>query len=668
MKLSCPTDILDIGNPPEWLDTNGRGGYASCPIHNQPTRKYHAFLTADLPAPASGKHVLLTTLEPVLSPMGGPEFPLWRLPRAETPALPRPQTLRDFSLETGPVWTFAGDDWTLECRLLLLAGRNAGVLRFLLHGNPAGARLRLSPWLAWRRNHALAQQNEFLDPNATPMPNGLEFHPYAGMPPLLLTLDYTPFHWVPAPRWQRVHYSEEERRGYPADEDLFCPGALVCPLEAGRPLTLAFGAEPVESPRQAFEQEQRRRTQQSRTRREFTRKYARDSADEELLYWLDRAADQFLVVNPEGLHTVPAGYHWFDDWGRDTLIALPGLCFVRGKLDTGRAVLETFLDREKNGLLPNYIGAGDPAYNSVDAALWLFWCLRRFLDAGGNLEWIADKAWPVMKRILAGLASGAAGLTRLEQNGLLSAGTPETQLTWMDAVVDGRPVTPRWGAPIEINALWRHALVFSCECAARFGDAAWRCPVPPELTAETLRSAYTLPDRPWLADRLDEQGPDPTFRPNQVIALALPTSPFPPDTARRALHAVRETLLTPRGLRTLAPDAPEYRGRYEGDCRSRDSAYHQGTAWPWLLGHFGEAWIRFFGRNPENSRFLLEHWRGWASHLREAGIGTVSEVFDGDPPQRPGGCIAQAWSVAELLRLGLLLLDPTARAARSCES
>jgi predicted glycogen debranching enzyme len=264
-----------------------------------------------------------------------------------------------------------------------------------------------------------------------------------------------------------------------------------------------------------------------------------------------------------------------------------------------------------------------------------------------------------MKRILAALADGTAGnRVFLDSEGLLHSGTPDTQLTWMDALVDGRPVTPRWGYAVEICALWYNAVCFAAELAHALGDTSFTPPQHPEPIAAAFRRRFWLPAAGYLADVVNDAGVDEAVRPNQVFACSLPYSPLTAEMQRAVVDRVQDELLTPMGLRTLSPRDPRYRGRYSGDPATRDQAYHQGTVWPWLLGHFGEAYLRTCSDRRAACAFLKSSLRVWRDHLLEAGLGSVSEVFDGDPPHRPGGCVAQAWSVAELIRLYCLLGDP----------
>ncbi|NOY81622.1 MAG: glycogen debranching protein [Kiritimatiellaeota bacterium] len=641
----------------EWLDVNGTGGYASGTVLGPPTRKYHGLLVANLPAPAAGRHVLVTVLEETVE-LGGVNSSLsaveFESSSGSAPVLPE-----HFAAFPVPTWTYRLPGVRVERSVLMLHRRDTVLIRYRFDAaGTALGRLVLGPLLAFRRNHDLARRNPYLNDHAELRADGFCLEPYTGMPPLHFQIaGPRSAQFAPGPEWrQGVFYRVEQERGYPAREDLFRPGVLTVEFGAGDTILAVLSTEPVDDPAAELAEELERRRARHAAARETALRYARNEAEEVLGTALCLSAQTFLVRVPPDRPTVPAGYHWFEDWGRDTLISLPGLVFVSGRLRAGLEVMQTFVDHEKDGRIPNYIGPdGDGAYNSVDAPLWLFWTLQQYLLYGGELRELR-RFMPVLKRLLERLAAGSTGDgVYLDRSGLLHSGTPETQLTWMDAVVDGRPVTPRCGFAVEICALWYNALRFACDLAAALGESDYTPPVAPARVAVAFRERFRLPDRAYLADVVGEERQDGSLRPNQILAVSLPHSPLDAREGRGVVDAVRGALLTPRGLRTLAPDAPAYRGRYGGPVRERDFAYHQGTVWPWLLGHFGEAFLKTYGWRHEARQNLRDHLNGWLPHLFEAGVGSVSEVFDGDPPHRPDGCISQAWSVAELIRLFSLI-------------
>jgi len=641
----------------EWLDCDGCGGYASSTILNVPTRRYHGLLVSNLPEPASGRHVLVAgAVEEVaasgrVSCIGGVLF------RDAAPAVLPPAT---FSPDPAPTWGWHVHGVTLRKRILLLPGRNAVVIEYQRqNAGTAPVQIRFTPLLAYRRNHALSTANSFLRSTPEPCRSGVCLKPYDRMPPL--TIAGSEWSFQAGPQWMHgVFYREEARRGYPAEEDLFAPGTFTAdlPVRGSLRLVLHAGTAPLPSAAE-IARELTARRDRARTARSRAAAIPGNARAVRFRSRLALAAEQFLIRTPDGRPTVQAGYHWFEDWGRDTFIALPGLTFARGELNRGWEILCTYLRFERDGLLPNFIGppGSTPSYNSVDAALWCFWTVQQYLAWGGDPERVVQNAWATLVRILHSLAVGAPGPDfgiRMESCGLLRAGAPDTQLTWMDAAIRERPVTPRWGLAVEVCALWYNALSFVQKFARRIGDPV-RLPADPDQVRRAFIETFVLPGGRGLADVVNEAGADASVRPNQIFACSLPESPLPRAVARNVIATVRRELWTPRGLRTLAPHEPAYRGRYEGGPEVRDSAYHQGTAWPWLCGAFWEARLRWSSWAPPAVRAVRSEILGWAGHLREAGLGTVSEVFDGDAPQRPGGCIAQAWSVAELLRLAILL-------------
>ena len=386
---------------------------------------------------------------------------------------------------------------------------------------------------------------------------------------------------------------------------------------------------------------------------ERTRLRALAGGSEGLLGDLRRAAAAFVVKRGESGRSVIAGYHWFADWGRDTMIALPGLCLSEGRHDVARTILAEFARYVDGGMIPNRFpdGGEPPEYNAVDASLWIVVTVHRVVEATGDREFARQRLKDTVAPILDGYRAGTRHGIRMTPDGLITQGEPGVQLTWMDAKVGDWVVTPRRGYAVEIQALWYNALLIGADLARDAGEI----PRATEWTslAGTVRDSFLRTfwsdSAGYLADVVAGGTRDLSLRPNQLYAIGLPHALLSRDKALRVLDAVKRHLLTPVGLRTLAPSDPHYQGRYDGGVRTRDAAYHQGTAWPFLMGIYFDAAIRLHG---EEGKTAAREWlAAFAPHLKEAGLGTISEVFDGDPPHRPGGAIAQAWSVAELLRI-----------------
>ena len=643
----------------EWLETNGLGGYASGTLLTSHTRRYHGLLVANLPAPLNGRHVLLSKFEESVLIAGRETF-LTQHQFAGGLFPPNVAPLSRFQVLECPTWTYDIGGVQLQRSLMLLPGRNAILVSYSCLHAAEPVRLRLKPFLAFRRNHLLMRENSCVNPEVQPIAHGCRMEPYAGMPPFFL-------HWSAAAKpalgalglWYRgFEYPEEARRGYDFREDLFAPCVLELSLLPGRELFVAASTEDLMHLDLLWRRETRRRQQAHQRNLDHCRKLTRFPEEAGFVAQLMAAADQFRIITPAGRPALLAGYHWFEDWGRDTMISLPGIAFCTGRHTDGLAIIDAFLHRETDGFLPNFFNPdGTAAYNSVDASLWFFWTLQQFLRAGGALDRLREKHWPAMQRILAAYSAGCdTPLLRMNADGLLYAGSPDTQLTWMDAHVDGKPVTPRWGYAVEINALWFNAVAFAVELARALGDTSFRPPAPPDKLAAAFQRLFWLEREQYLADVIhDGDGVDTALRPNQIFAVSLPHTPLLPAQQRAVVDQVQRHLLTPCGLRTLAPTDPHYRSHYGGTVQQRDFAYHQGTVWPWLLGAFCEAYLRTHS-DQGAAIAQVRHWlRPWQEQVTEAGLGTVSEIYDADPPHAPNGCISQAWSVAEIIRSYVLL-------------
>jgi predicted glycogen debranching enzyme len=447
------------------------------------------------------------------------------------------------------------------------------------------------------------------------------------------------------PEWYYdFEYGVERSRGLDFREDLFSYGVFRIPLKSGDRLGVVISTEDP-ARRDAFElfdRETRRRDALLLT----------TATQDELSRVLALAADQFLVRRGEDLRAIIAGYPWFSDWGRDTMIAFPGICLVTGRFDEGKRILRAYARCVSRGMLPNRFpdSGEDPEYNTADATLWFFVAIHKYLQYTGDETFVRDEMLPVLRGILAQHDRGTRYNIHVDEDGLLYAGEPGVQLTWMDAKVGDWVVTPRQGKAVEINALWCNALAIFAQLAERFGESAEgkRFADRTRRAGKKFREIFWKEEGGHLYDVIDGDRRDASIRPNQVFALSLPFPLLTGTKAKRVLKSIEERLYTPVGLRSLAPDDPKYRPRYGGDPADRDGAYHQGTAWGWLLGPFATAVARFGGTGAR--RKAANVIAGVVPHLREGGVGTISEIFDAEEPHAPRGCIAQAWSVAEVLR------------------
>jgi len=625
----------------EWLHTDGLGGYASSTVVGLNTRRYHGLLVS-ASHPPGGRMVLLSKLDETLSVAG-------RRYELGTNAYPGAVYPRGFewacSFELDPLPTLA---WELEggtlsrtiCRIHD-EPMTAVAYRYEGAGAPV---LELRVLLAYRDHHALQRENAAVRPAAEREGTDFVLRPYEGAPALRLRLPGAS--WAADGLWYRAfEYERERERGLDFKEDLFSPGVLRVDLLPGKAVHLLVSAGTLLP---ALDGERLMAAERRRLR-------ICGGGGEGALPDLRRAADAFIVRRGALGRTVIAGYHWFEDWGRDTMIALPGLCLTTGRQEDARAVLAEYAQHIEGGMIPNrFPDAGQPPeYNSVDAALWMVVAVGRYLEATGDSEFVSTQMAEAVAAIVEGYRAGTLHGIRVGADGLVTQGEEGIQLTWMDARVGREVVTPRRGQPVEVQALWYNALQIGAEVARGAGKMtrAREWAALAGRARESFLRAFWSEERGYLADVVAPGGADYSLRPNQLYALGLPHGLLPRDRAVRVLDAVRRHLLTPVGLRTLSPEHPAYRGRYAGGPAERDAAYHQGTVWPYLAGAYFDAAIRVHG---EAGKAEAREWLdAFAVHLDDAGLGTVSEVFDGDAPHTAGGTIAQAWSVGEILRVAV---------------
>jgi len=633
---------LDAALSREWLDTNGLGGFASGTVNGCNTRRYHGLLVAATKPPV-GRFVLLSKLEETLIIDGR----RYELGTNHYPGVVHPQGfhyLKQFRLDPFPTFTFRVDATEIEKTVFMVEGENTTVIQYRVKGEGARVQLEIRPLIAFRDYHSLTHENGALDGRIEQQPRQISVTPYGGLPALYLANNADDIESTG--NWYRnFEYEVERERGLDFTEDLFNPCVLRFALNSKPNAAIVVSTEPhdvhaVEKYRQ----------------REISRRkdnVLRSPVGDDFVTSLAAAADQYIVSRGEQ-KSVIAGYHWFSDWGRDTMIALPGLTLPTRRYDVARSILRTFAQHVDQGMLPNrFPDAGEtPEYNTVDATLWFFEAVRAYLAYTGDLAFVRDELYSVLNDIIAWHARGTRFGIKLDSAGLLNSGEPGVQLTWMDAKVGEWVVTPRRGKPVEIQALWYNAVCIMEDIAGRLGDepARKRYNSMVALTKWSFNRLLWNEKGGYLYDVVNGGPPDASIRPNQIFAVSLPHSMLSPERAKRVVTIMEQHLLTPYGLRSLAPGDPQYRGRYTGDGDSRDGAYHQGTVWPWLMGPFITAYIKV-NTGSESARRQAEAWLApLKDHLTDAGLGHISEIFEGDAPHRPVGCIAQAWSVAELLR------------------
>jgi predicted glycogen debranching enzyme len=670
---SPATGTADLLLGREWLVTNGVGGYSSGSLPGACTRRYHGLLVAALPAPL-GRTVMLGQLAESLRLPDGREVRLTGEEHRGPTAHP-PQADGDFHLEMGlPVWRYRVGERVLEKRVLMPSGQNTVHASYrLLEG--ASAQLLLHPRLDFRPHEAAVtdaarpdyelvahgQRHEIRSRNRTELPP-LRLFVHGDRCELVLDGGSV----------RELHYRVEAARGYASTGMVHGLGHFRIELSPGSEITLVASTEDWDTVLALGPQEAR---QAELHRRQRLVAQAHPAARSGPAAELVLAADQFIIdpvtrqrdaaralAEGEQARTVIAGYHWFTDWGRDTMISLEGLTLVTGRHAEAGCILRTFLHYVRDGLIPNMFpeGENEGLYHTADATLWFFHAMDRYLAHTGDTATLL-RALPVFRSIIDHHLRGTRfGIGVDPADGLLRQGAEGYQLTWMDAKVEGWVVTPRRGKAVELNALFYNALRLMQRWLAEHGDA----PGSGEMESAARRLAESFNRRFWnpasgaLFDVVDgEPGDDPAIRPNMLLSVSLPHPVLDPGRWASVLDVAARTLLTPVGLRSLAPGHPDYQPRYDGNLRARDAAYHQGTVWGWLAGPFADAWLKVHGRDHG---VLAQLHQGLTQHLREAGIGTISEIFDAEAPHAPRGCIAQAWSVAEALRILVLLGSPDA--------
>jgi predicted glycogen debranching enzyme len=653
---------LETAERREWLCTNGLGGFASGTIVGTLTRRYHGLLVAAL-APPLGRTVVVAKLDEDLA-YGGGAWALGANRWADGTVAPHGyRDLERFRLDgTTPVWTYACADALVDKRVWMEPGANTTYVRYEVLRAGAPVTLTLRALVNYRDYHATTR-GEGWAMDVAAVDGGLRVRAFDGATPVLLLAPAAGARVAHA-WYRRFALSRERERGLDAEDDHLHAGTFQATLRAGQSVTVVLSTEatPSTDGEQAW---QRRQAHEADLLARWTRGWPGAAAAPAWVQRLVLAADQFvarrpLADEPAGM-TIIAGYHWFGDWGRDTMIALPGLALATGRPELAVRVLRTFARFVDQGMLPNRFPdeGATLEYNTADATLWWVEAIRATHAATGDDTLLKD-LFPALEHVVDWHRRGTRyGIGEDRIDGLLRAGEPGVQLTWMDAKVGDWVVTPRIGKPVEVNALWYHALRAMAGFARRL-----RRPVAPwAAAADRVLAGFA---RFWYEpggycyDVLEgPEGDDPALRPNQILAVSLPESPLTRAQQRCVVDVCARHLLTSYGLRTLAPDDRAYCGRCIGDQHERDGAYHQGTVWGWLLGPFALAHARAHGDRAAARAFL----EPMAHHLGDYGVGSIAEVFDGDVPFAPRGCIAQAWSVAETLR-AWQTLTASPRAAR----
>ncbi|NJO95451.1 MAG: glycogen debranching protein [Pleurocapsa sp. CRU_1_2] len=667
MKIRFGREIcgnLEASEQKEWLVTNGIGGYASGTVSGLLTRSYHGLLLATLEPPL-GITLMLTKLDETVD-YNGVFYPLYSNRWADGTVAPQGyKKLESFHLDgTTPVWVYACADALIEKRVWMQQKDNTTYVRYKMLRGSLPLSLSLKALVNYRDRHSTTQSQD-LNYEITNQKHGIKIKAFPDAADLCLsaTKNQEAIAWQINNEWYRnFALAVEEYRGLNSIEDHLYAGNCSVTLKLGESVTILASAEGwgISEP-EDWQQERIRETKLIDLFFQHTKlKTIPDGIEQLVLAGAQFIVDRPLADVPEG-KTIIAGYPWFGDWGRDTMISLPGLTLATGRFEIAKVILRTFAKYLDRGMLPNVFPdrAKTPEYNTVDASLWYFEAIRDYMAHTGDKQLLSE-LFPALVEIIDGYCRNTRYNIYLDSDGLIYAGETGVQLTWMDAKVSDWVVTPRIGKPVEINALWYNALMIMSQFAKHLGKLDGEYLAMAAKTRESFQRFWNL-DLQYCYDVLDTpDGNDNSLRPNQIFAVSLPVtkkgaSPAPlldDRQQKQVVDIVSQRLLTSHGLRSLAQDHPDYVGIYGGDRFQRDGAYHQGTVWGWLIGHFVQAHLKVY-QNPQVCKTFLEPM---SEHLAAACVGSLSEIFDGDAPFIPRGAFAQAWSVAEVLR-GWVLVD-----------
>ncbi|HZW55045.1 MAG TPA: amylo-alpha-1,6-glucosidase [Nitrososphaerales archaeon] len=641
---SVITKNYELSKRREWLVTNGLGSYASSTIIGLNTRGYHGLLVAALDPPVK-RTLLLSKYEEELEISGRK----YLLAVNRYPGTIYPQGylhLEQFRFERFPVFVYKAGNTIIEKSLLMPYGDNTTITTYKVIETDAPVRISVYPIVNCRDYHSRSHEDSRWNFSQSINPKGTEIRAYVGATTLYLQSDLATYQttglW-----YKNFIYEISAERGLEDREDQYNPGFFQSKLEQGSQISILASLRKQDT----FSSEGVRYREMQRLRNLQSRLLQSDP----FFLTLANVADTFIVNRRStGAKSILAGYHWFADWGRDAMISLPGLTLVTKREEEGKEIIRTFLSYLQGGLIPNtFPDAGEePQYRTIDASLWLVHACYQTYSETGSLEFVRE-VYPKLQEIISSYVHGTKFGIRVDEDGLVCGGQEGVALTWMDAIVDGTPVTPRIGKPVEISALWYNALRAMERFSKALGEdeGMERYASLAESTRKSFNEKFWDDKRRCLHDVLEDGDiGDGKTRPNQIFSISLPFPVLDQRHWREVLRTVDSELLTPVGLRSLSPFDPEYHGQCVGGIKERDEAYHQGTVWPWLLGGYIMAYLKVFPPDEKTLAFVRELYTPFKKRMTEAGINTISEIYDGDPPNASRGCISQAWSVAEILR------------------
>jgi len=621
----------------ELIRSNRAGSYASTTIIGCNTRKYHGLLVCPLEEMDGEHHVLLSTLDASVV-QHDKKFNLGIHKYEGDLYVPRGHKyVREFDTTKASHLVYRVGGVVLSKEVMLVSEAEQVLIKYTLVDAHSDTLLQLQPFLAFRNYHELSKANLYANTRYTPVENGIMSRLYDGYPGLYMQCS-KPVDFVPVPDWYyNIEYMEEQKRGYDFKEDLYVPGYFEMPIKKGESVVFSASTSEVAP---------------GGLKRKFTSEMNLRIPKDSLKACLLNAAQQFIVRKKDSTE-IKAGFPWFGTWGRDTFMALPGLTLTTGDLQTALKVIDSMVARMKHGLFPNTAIHGKPAFNSSDAPLWFIRALQEYVKYDPEFD-IWKKYGKAIKEVLETYRSGQAGIVRMLDNGLIHSTEEKKPLTWMDSVIDGRLVTPRPGLVVEVNALWYNAICQALQWSEKRDRAffkAWS--YLPELIRDSFVEHFWSSEDGYLADYVDGDFKDFSVRPSQVIAVSIDHSPLTAEMKKSILDVVERELLTPRGLRSLSPKNEAYKGVYEGDQDKRNSAYHQGTVWPWFLEHYAKGVLDVHKNSGKGQ--VKKIFEGFEAEMNKRGIGSISEIYDGNPPHIGRGAISQAVGVAALLRISEMI-------------
>jgi len=624
----------------EWIETNGVGGYASSTIIGLNSRRYHGLLVSANNPPVEREVIVSKLDEAIVLKNKFYELSVNQFPGNVSPK--GYQYLVEFKKDLFPEFIYKVDSVKIKKTIAAISERNTTVIIYEVLEAIEEFEIQLTPFIAMRDFHSLRKADVNLQAEYSFKNNLLKFNLQNRPTTLFASINKGEF--TSCPDWYyNFEYLEELNRGLDYREDLFKPGFFKTSVNKGDKIIVTLSSIPIlRDGLYLFEKEKYRRE-----------KIVADSKNNTILKQLLLAADQFIVKRKESGKTIIAGYHWFSDWGRDTMISLPGLTLSTKRFNDAQSILETFAAAVDKGMIPNrFPDYGEsPEYNTVDASLWFIIAIKKYLDASNDFYFVCETLYPLVKNIISWHEKGTRHNIYEDYDGLLYSGEPGVQLTWMDAKIGDWVVTPRQGKAVEINALWYNVLHIAAYLSNVFNKKTCEAYYKKKANKvfKNFNETFWNEEGGYLFDYVDDDYKDSSFRPNQIYAISLPYKLLGSEKAKLIVDKVYENLYTPFGLRSLSPNNENYKPIYTGDQYLRDSAYHQGTVWSFLLGAFADA-IEF-AYPKENEVRIKKIIENFILHISNAGLGTVSEIFDGNFPHNSKGCIAQAWGVAEFLRI-----------------